>query len=87
MFLAKVHVTIKEDVLDPQGQAVEKALHSLGYEGAGDVRIGKYMELRLQGDDRDEAARQLREICERLLANTVVEDYRFELEELERGEG
>jgi phosphoribosylformylglycinamidine synthase len=78
---ASVYVTIKAGVLDPQGNAVQDALHALGFGEVGKVRIGKYMELTLNTDDKEAAARRVREMCEKLLANTVIEDYRFELEE------
>tara|TARA_B100002019_G_C21211260_1_gene569574 strand:- start:417 stop:647 length:231 start_codon:yes stop_codon:yes gene_type:complete len=70
-----VTVTLKNGVLDPQGKAVEHALHSLGYEGAEDVRIGKRIELTLPDATSDE---DLKQICEKLLANTVIEDYIIE---------
>jgi len=77
---ATVYVTIKQNVLDPQGSAVQGALHSMGFEEVGKVRIGKYLELELNTTDRAEAEVQLKAMCEKLLANTVIEDYRFELE-------
>ncbi|RJE88683.1 phosphoribosylformylglycinamidine synthase subunit PurS [Paenibacillus sp. 1011MAR3C5] len=77
---ATVYVTIKENVLDPQGTAVQGALHSMGFAEVGKVRIGKYLEVELDTNDRAVAEAQLKEMCEKLLANTVVEDYRFELE-------
>lgn len=77
---AKVYVTIKENVLDPQGNAVQEALHSLGFGEVSKVRIGKFMEVELNTSDRAQAEEQLKSMCEKLLANTVVEDYRFELE-------
>ncbi|GKU80538.1 phosphoribosylformylglycinamidine synthase subunit PurS [Paenibacillus sp. L3-i20] len=77
---ATVYVTIKENVLDPQGTAVQGALHSMGFAEVGKVRIGKYLEVVLDTNDRAEAEARLKEMCEKLLANTVVEDYRFELE-------
>ncbi|QTH40942.1 phosphoribosylformylglycinamidine synthase subunit PurS [Cohnella sp. LGH] len=77
---AKVYVTIKENVLDPQGNAVQGALHTLGFGEVGKVRIGKYLELELDTNDRAQAEEKLKVMCEKLLANTVVEDYRFELE-------
>lgn len=77
---AKVYVTIKENVLDPQGNAVQGALHTMGFGEVGKVRIGKYLEVEINGSDRAKAEAQLKEMCEKLLANTVVEDYRFELE-------
>ncbi|GIP30406.1 phosphoribosylformylglycinamidine synthase subunit PurS [Paenibacillus sp. J23TS9] len=80
MLKATVYVTIKQGVLDPQGVAVQGALHSMGFQEVESLRIGKYMELSLNTDDRAEAERQVKQMCEKLLANTVVEDYRYELE-------
>lgn len=80
MIKARVYVTIKQNVLDPQGNAVQGALHSLGFNEVEKVRVGKYMELILKTTDRAEAESRVRNMCEKLLANTVVEDYRFELE-------
>lgn len=80
MFKATVYVTVKQNVLDPQGVAVQGALHSMGFNEVGKVRIGKYMELEVDAANRAEAEDRVREMCEKLLANTVVEDYRFELE-------
>ncbi|MEK3731974.1 MULTISPECIES: phosphoribosylformylglycinamidine synthase subunit PurS [Paenibacillus] len=80
MLKAKVYVTIKQSVLDPQGVAVQGALHSIGYKEVESLRIGKYMELELNTDNREEAERRVKEMCEKLLANTVVENYRYELE-------
>ena len=77
---AKVYVTPRPSVLDPQGRAVSGALHSLGYGEVEEVRIGKFMEVRLSGD-RASAQSRLDEMCKRLLANTTIEDYRFEIEE------
>ncbi|AZK48737.1 phosphoribosylformylglycinamidine synthase subunit PurS [Paenibacillus woosongensis] len=80
MIKASVYVTIKQSVLDPQGVAVQGALHSMGFAEVESVRIGKYLELQLDTNDRNEAEARVKEMCEKLLANTVVEDYRFELE-------
>ncbi|GGJ31993.1 MULTISPECIES: phosphoribosylformylglycinamidine synthase subunit PurS [Paenibacillus] len=80
MIKATVHVTIKESVLDPQGATVQGALHSLGFNEVESLRIGKFMEIELDTDNREEAEQRLKVMCEKLLANTVVEDYRFELE-------
>jgi phosphoribosylformylglycinamidine synthase len=77
---AKVYVTIKQNVLDPQGTAVQGALHALGFEEVGKARVGKYVELELQTGDRNEAEARVKAMCEKLLANTVIEDYRYELE-------
>jgi len=76
---ARVHVTLKRGVLDPQGEAVRHALGSLGFEGVGDVRMGKVIELDLAETDAGAARARVREMCERLLANTVIEDYAVEL--------
>jgi phosphoribosylformylglycinamidine synthase len=80
-FRARVVVTPRADVLDPQGQAVESALHSLGFEESSGVRVGRYVELELAGADRAAAEARLAEMCEKLLANLVVEDFRYEIEE------
>jgi phosphoribosylformylglycinamidine synthase len=77
---ARVYVTLKEGILDPQGKTVLGALKSLGYEEVADLRIGKYMELVLDGEDRDKLEARLLEMCEKLLANPIIEDYRVELE-------
>lgn len=79
MFKAIVYVTLRESVLDPQGNAVHESLHSLGYNEVGEVRIGKYMELEVNSEDQKMAEDRVRDMCEKLLANTVIEDYRFEL--------
>ncbi|MNR00797.1 phosphoribosylformylglycinamidine synthase subunit PurS [compost metagenome] len=76
---ATVYVTIKQNVLDVQGTAVQGALHSMGFEEVGKVRIGKYLELELGTTDRAEAEARVKAMCEKLLANTVIEDYRYEL--------
>ena len=77
---ARVFITPKKGVLDPQGKAVERSLHALGFNEAHDIHIGKYIELALDGVDREQAQRRTDEMCRRLLANGVIEDYRFELE-------
>ena len=80
MWLARIHVTLKPVVNDPQGLAVLGGLHQLGYSSVASVRIGKYLEVQLQAPDEATAARQVDEMCRRLLANPVIEDYRFTLE-------
>jgi phosphoribosylformylglycinamidine synthase len=75
---ARIYVTLKRGVLDPQGKAVCTGLHQLGYREVTDVRIGKYMEVSLGGLPRQEAEKRLHAMCEKLLANPVIEDYRFE---------
>jgi phosphoribosylformylglycinamidine synthase len=78
----KVIVTLKPSLLDAQGRVVRDALHSLGYGGVGEVRIGKYMELEMsvpEGAGSAAMDAQVREMCERLLANPVIENYRYEV--------
>ncbi len=81
MYLAKVYVTLKPTVNDPQGLTVKGGLQTLGYANVESVRVGKYMEIRLAGSSRSEAEEQVRGMCDKLLANPVIEDFRFELEE------
>jgi len=76
---AKVHVTLKQGILDPQGKAIEHALDSLGFKNAANVRVGKYMELDVNETDKAKAEVQVRSMCEKLLANTIIEEYRYEL--------
>ncbi|MBS4007734.1 MAG: phosphoribosylformylglycinamidine synthase subunit PurS [Clostridium sp.] len=82
MWKAEIKVLLKKSVLDPQGQAVEKALASLGYGNVQDVRIGKYLEVSFAAGNYQEAEAQVREMSERLLTNPVIEDYTFELAEV-----
>jgi phosphoribosylformylglycinamidine synthase subunit PurS len=74
-FNAQVSVMLKPGISDPQGQTIERALPALGYDGVAGVRVGKRIELSLSADDRDHAHRQVIEMCERLLANPVIESY------------
>lgn len=76
---ARVYITLKRGILDPQGQAVQHALGSLGHQGVQQVRIGKFIELDLTSTDQASAQAELKSMCEQLLANTVIEDYRFEV--------
>ncbi|WP_054709551.1 phosphoribosylformylglycinamidine synthase subunit PurS [Bacillus sp. JCM 19041] len=80
MYKVKVYVTLRESVLDPQGVAVKGALHTMDYNEVTDVRIGKYLELQLENVDNLET--RVKEMCEKILANTVIEDYRFDVEEV-----
>lgn len=80
MLTAKIYVTLKPGVLDAQGDTVRSALEMLGFKGLADVRVGKFMVLTLNGLTKAEAATQVEEMCRRLLANPVIEDYRFEIE-------
>lgn len=78
---AKVYVTLKKGVLDPQGKAVMGALKSMDFNEVSDVRVGKFMELELDGGrTREEEEERLKVMCEKLLANTVIENYRIEIE-------
>jgi len=76
---ATVNVFLKEGVLDPQGKAAHHALDSLGFDDVKDVRIGKQIILQLDTDDKVKAEAEVREMCETLLANTVIEDYTIEI--------
>ena len=78
---AKVYVTLKKGVLDPQGKAVCGALESMGYKEVKSLRIGKFIEIELDASSKENTEKRLKEMCERLLANTVVEDYKVEIEE------
>ena len=80
MFLARVYVTLKPTVNDPQGLTIRGGLHSLGFSGVESVRAGKYMELTVDAVDRKTAEAQVTEMCRKLLANPVIEDFRFEIE-------
>ncbi len=83
MAQVKVIVTLKPSLLDAQGRVVRDALHSLGYNGVEEVRIGKYMELEVAVEEGSEAGAveaRVKEICERLLANPVIENYRYEVD-------
>ena len=79
LWRARILVTLKPVVNDPQGLSVRGALHQLGYSGVESVRAGKHFELRLQANSRAEAERQVEEMCRRLLANPVIEQYRYTL--------
>ena len=77
----KIFVSLRNGVLDPQGKAIERSLHTLGYGEVQDVRMGKYLELKVEAASREAAESRIREICDKLLANPVIEDYRFEIQE------
>ena len=77
---AKIHVTLKQGILDPQGKAIEHALDTLGFKSASNVRVGKYMELELSETDKGKADAEVKAMCEKLLANTIIEEYRYELQ-------
>jgi phosphoribosylformylglycinamidine synthase len=79
MMRVKIFVSLKRGVLDPQGKAIERSLHTLGYEEVREVRAGKYIELELDAASRAAAELRIREFCDKLLANPVIEDFRFEI--------
>ena len=76
---ARIIVTPKKAVVDPQGKAVQRALEQMGHQGIQAVHVGKYLEIEITGD-REQARRQIDEACHRILSNPVIEDYHFELE-------
>ena len=80
MWLARVYVTLKPTVSDPQGLAIRGGLHHLGFESVQSVRAGKYLELRLDDADQEAARAKVDQMCRQLLANPVIEEYRFEVE-------
>jgi phosphoribosylformylglycinamidine synthase subunit PurS len=80
MIKARVTVTLKNGVLDPQGKAIGHALSGLGFDGVGSVRQGKVFDIELEGTDRAAAEAEIKAMCDKLLANTVIEDYLVELQ-------
>ncbi len=81
MYLSKITVTLRKSILDPQGKAVEHGIHSLGYDDVRDVRIGKYIEIAVEAPNKKEAERITNDVCQKLLANPVMEDFSFVVEE------
>lgn len=84
MYKAVITITFKKSILDPQGSAVHKALTSLGYQNVQEVRVGKHIEVLLDGTGLEEAREQLKEMCAKLLANPVIEDYIVEVAEVRK---
>ncbi|MEY8444811.1 phosphoribosylformylglycinamidine synthase subunit PurS [Enterococcus ratti] len=82
MYIAKVYVTYKDSVLDPQGEAVKNAVHRLGYEVITEIRVGKYFEIQVAAKE-EAVAETIEAICDKLLANVNMETYRYEIEQLE----
>lgn len=76
---AKVYVTLKNGVLDPQGKAIEQSISNLGFDGVSNVKQGKFIELDINETDQKKAAEKVNKICENLLANTVIENFKYEL--------
>lgn len=81
MYKAAIHVTLKKSVLDPQGQTVLRALETLGFREAKNLRVGKYFELTLDAQDRKKAEDSVRAMCDKLLINPVIEEYSFDIKE------
>ena len=82
MFLARIYVTLRPTINDPQGLTIKGALHSLEFTGVESVRAGKYLEIRLNTSSLKEAEAQTDKMCRQLLANLVIEDFRFDLEKV-----
>ena len=82
MFQARIYITLKPTVNDPQGVTVLSSLHRLGFDSAEDVRIGKYLLVNINESDRVKAETSVTEMCQKLLANPVIEEFRFDLEEM-----
>ena len=78
--LAKIYITLKKDVLDPQGSVIANSLKSLGFNNIENVRQGKYIEIKLDSENKESANKQINEMCEKLLANLVIEDYKVEID-------
>jgi phosphoribosylformylglycinamidine synthase len=77
----KIFVSLKNGVLDPQGKAIERSLHTLGYGEVQHVRMGKYVEFTVDASSRESAEARVREMCDKLLANPVIEDYRYDIQD------
>lgn len=76
----RIYVTLKEGILDPQGKAVQHSLHTLGHPGAEDVRIGKYIEIKMSDKSKETVEEEIKDMCRRLLANPIIEDFRYEID-------
>ena len=85
MYLARVFISLKPTVNDPQGKTIQGGLSQLGFETVQSVRAGKYMEIRLDEDNESSASEKISEMCDKLLANPIIENYRFELEKVTEG--
>lgn len=80
MYLAKVYITLKPTVNDPQGLTIKGALHTLGFGSVQDVRAGKYIEIKVEEKELGKASEKVNDMCKRLLANPVIENFRFDIE-------
>ncbi len=83
-YLAKIYVTLKPTVNDPQGVTVKGGLHSLGFKSVSSVRVGKFLEVQVEAASREAASAQVQEMCKKLLANPIVELFRYEIEEVRK---
>ena len=79
MVKAKIHITLKSGILDPQGRTIQQSLGTLGFTNVQDVQVGKYIEIELTDSDQNTAEEQVKAMCQKLLANTVIENYSYEL--------
>jgi phosphoribosylformylglycinamidine synthase len=82
LYLARIYVTLKPAVNDPQGQTVLGSLRAMGFAAVSDVRLGKYLEVRVDDPDRSQAHETVSDMCQKLLSNPVIEEFRFDLEEV-----
>ena len=81
MYFARIYISLKPTVNDPQGRTVKGSLQNLGFQSVNDVRVGKYLEIRFEDSDKSSAETHVEEMCDKLLANLVIEKYRYEVEE------
>ena len=81
MYLAKIYISLKPTVNDPQGLTIQGALHNLGFTEVTSVRMGKYVEVKIEENERNRAQEQVNEMCRKLLSNPIIENYAFELKE------
>ncbi len=82
MYLSKVYITLKPTVNDPQGLTIKGALHTLGFKNVDEVRAGKYIEIKIEAANMEKARAEIQDMCKKLLANPVIENFRFDLEEI-----
>ncbi|ADY73371.1 phosphoribosylformylglycinamidine synthase, purS [Desulfurobacterium thermolithotrophum DSM 11699] len=83
-YFVKIFITYRKGVLDPQGIAVEKAAHSLGFEKVKNVKVGKYITMNIEADSPEEVKREIEEMAKKFLVNPVIEEYTYEVEEVKR---
>lgn len=82
MLTAEIHVTLKELVLDPQGTTLKRSMETMGYQGIEDVRMGKFIQVKFDSDDRKEVEKKVDEMCRQILSNPVIEQYSYSLREV-----